>query len=98
MTASTAFAGLGTPGQPWGDAERAQWRSRLVRHRRYADDVVPRIERLRARARGEEPPRDAFDDALDALLAQAAADDAASNGSGDAAAESDPDTDDPRPV
>ena len=49
MTASTAFAGLGTPGQPWGDAERAQWRSRLVRHRRYADDVVPRIERLRAR-------------------------------------------------
>lgn len=48
MTASTAFAGLGTPGQPWGEAERAQWRSRLVRHRRYADDVLPRIERLHA--------------------------------------------------
>ena len=62
------------------------------------DDPQSLIERLRARARGEEPPRDAFDDALDALLAQAAADDAASNGSGDAAAESDPDTDDPRPV
>ncbi len=37
---------IGTPGVPWGDAERAQWLSRQVRQRSYADDVVSAIERL----------------------------------------------------
>ena len=44
MTDSATFADIGTPGQPWGEPERAQWRSRLVRQRRHADDVIPRIE------------------------------------------------------
>ncbi len=50
------------------------------------DDPAALVARLQARARGEEPPRDAFDDALDALLK----------------AENDPDAgdapEDPRPV
>jgi len=40
---------IGTPGQPWGEAERAAWLSRQVRQRSYADDVLAPIERLRAR-------------------------------------------------
>lgn len=39
---------IGTPGQPWGDAEKAQWLSRQVRHRSYVDDVLSTIDRLRA--------------------------------------------------
>ena len=37
---------IGTPGTPWGAAERAQWLSRQVRHRSYNDDVVRAVERL----------------------------------------------------
>jgi hypothetical protein len=40
---------IGTPGKPWGDAEKAQWRSRQHRQRSYADDVVGAIDRLRDR-------------------------------------------------
>ncbi len=40
---------IGTPGVPWGDAERDQWRNRQVRSRRYADDVVPVVDALRTR-------------------------------------------------
>lgn len=43
------FYPIGTPGQAWGDTERAQWRARQVRQRSYADDVLPRIAQLRAR-------------------------------------------------
>lgn len=39
---------IGTPGTPWGPAEKALWRSRQQVQRRYADDVLPVIERLRA--------------------------------------------------
>jgi hypothetical protein len=39
---------VGTPGQPWGDAERATWLSRQTRQRSYAADVLTAIERLRA--------------------------------------------------
>lgn len=46
MTAPTAQYPIGTPGVPWGDAERAQWLSQQVRQRSYGDDVVPAIERL----------------------------------------------------
>ncbi len=45
----TAFYPVGTPGQPWGPAEFAEWRSRQIRHRSYATDVLGAIERLRAR-------------------------------------------------
>lgn len=52
------------------------------------DDPQALIARLRARAAGEAPPRDAFDEALDELLTQAASDDDGAEGS----------SDDPRPV
>lgn len=45
----TGFYPIGTPGQSWGAADIAQWRSRQVRRRSYADDVLSAIERLRAR-------------------------------------------------
>ena len=32
---------IGTAGQPWGAAEREQWRSQQTRKRSYADDVLP---------------------------------------------------------
>ena len=40
------FYPVGTPGQPWGDAERAQWRARQVRQRSYADDVLAAVDYL----------------------------------------------------
>ena len=49
-----AFYPIGTPGQPWGAAEKADWLSRQVRHRSYADEVVSVIERLRTRFDVEE--------------------------------------------
>lgn len=43
---SSAVYPVGTPGRAWGDAERDQWRARQSRHRRYDQDVLPRIEAL----------------------------------------------------
>jgi len=40
---------VGTPGRPWGTADIAAWRSRQVRQRSYAADVLAVIERLRPR-------------------------------------------------
>jgi len=40
------FYPVGTPGQPWGDAEREAWRARQVVQRRYADDVVAALNAL----------------------------------------------------
>lgn len=44
-----SFYPIGTPGQPWGPAEKAVWRAQQTRRRSYADDVLAAIERLRAR-------------------------------------------------
>jgi hypothetical protein len=49
MTSTYASAPIGTPGQPWGQAEKAEWLSRQVRQRSYAEDVVARIDALRTR-------------------------------------------------
>lgn len=38
---------IGTPGVPWGAAERARWRGTQGRRRSYADEVVAVIERLK---------------------------------------------------
>lgn len=46
---SDAFYPIGTPGQPWGEAERAEWLGRQHRQRSYVDDVVGEIEALRER-------------------------------------------------
>jgi hypothetical protein len=43
---SAHFYPIGTPGQPWGDAERAAWRARQQPQRSYHDDVVAALERL----------------------------------------------------
>ena len=40
---------IGTPGQAWGDAERATWLARQVRRRSYVDEVASAIDRLRDR-------------------------------------------------
>lgn len=40
---------IGTAGQPWGAAERTEWRSRQSRKRSYASDVLTVIDRLRSR-------------------------------------------------
>lgn len=47
MQSAAAFYPIGTPGQPWGAPEKAQWRARQVVQRSYADEVVGRIEALR---------------------------------------------------
>jgi hypothetical protein len=49
MTAAPAPYPIGTPGVPWGEAERAEWLSRRVRYRSHGDDVVKTIERLSQR-------------------------------------------------
>jgi hypothetical protein len=38
---------IGTPGLPWGDDERTQWRAGQARKRSHADEVVAAIEHLR---------------------------------------------------
>jgi len=40
---------IGTAGQPWGRAEREEWRSRQSKQRSYVVDVLDVTERLRAR-------------------------------------------------
>ncbi|HEY0180751.1 MAG TPA: M14 family metallocarboxypeptidase [Dokdonella sp.] len=49
MTTTAEPYPIGTPGRPWGDAEKAAWRARQARRRSYEDDVLTAIERLRAR-------------------------------------------------
>ncbi len=47
MMTQTAYP-IGTPGQPWGEAEVAAWRARQRVQRSYEMDVLRRIESLRA--------------------------------------------------
>jgi hypothetical protein len=49
MTSTSVFFAIGTPGQPWGAAEKAEWLARQVRRRSYAEEVVARIDALRTR-------------------------------------------------
>lgn len=46
---SSSFYPIGTPGVPWGAAEKAAWLSRQSRKRSYEEDVLRVIESLRAR-------------------------------------------------
>lgn len=43
------FYPIGTPGQPWGAAERDQWLARQVRRRSYTSEVLDRLAPLRDR-------------------------------------------------
>ncbi len=45
MIAQT-FQPLGTPGVPWGDAEKQQWRARQRKQRSYVDEVVNKLNTL----------------------------------------------------
>ena len=42
------FYPIGTPGQAWGDTERALWKTRQQRLRSHQDDVVAAVEKLAA--------------------------------------------------
>lgn len=52
-TAPTPYP-IGTPGTPWGDAERAEWLSRQTRQRSYESEVLSVVEGLGARFDVEE--------------------------------------------
>lgn len=43
------FYPIGADGQPWGRAQVDAWRARQSRHRRFDQDVVPRIDAISAR-------------------------------------------------
>ncbi|GHD70309.1 hypothetical protein GCM10007164_14930 [Luteimonas padinae] len=45
----TSFHDIGTPGTPWGAAEKTAWRERQQRQRSYHDEVVAAIDALRDR-------------------------------------------------
>jgi hypothetical protein len=49
MSALRSSYPIGTPGQPWGPAEKAAWRAGQVRRRSYATEVLAEIDRLRER-------------------------------------------------
>ena len=46
---SERFYPIGTPGTPWGDAEKAEWLAGQPRRRSYQDDVVAAVDALRGR-------------------------------------------------
>mmetsp|Transcript_60633 Transcript_60633/g.130134 ORF Transcript_60633/g.130134 Transcript_60633/m.130134 type:complete len:357 (+) Transcript_60633:28-1098(+) len=46
MSAATPFP-IGTPGKPWGDAERAEWLATRSIKRSYRDEVITKIEALK---------------------------------------------------
>ena len=46
---TNTFYPIGTPGQPWGASEKAQWLARQHVQRSYAQDVLTKIDALRDR-------------------------------------------------
>ncbi|MCC7249121.1 MAG: M14 family metallocarboxypeptidase [Lysobacter sp.] len=48
MTTTQCYP-IGTPGQPWGPAEKAEWRARQPKRRSYEDEVVRAVDALRDR-------------------------------------------------
>lgn len=49
MSTTSGLPAIGTPGQPWGDEEKARWRERQRKQRSHADEVVARVDALRDR-------------------------------------------------
>lgn len=49
MTSIERFHPIGTPGQPWTDADKAEWRAQQPVKRSYVDEVLTKIGRLRDR-------------------------------------------------
>jgi len=48
MSTEPAVYPIGTPGQPWAETHKLQWRAAQKKQRSYADDVLSVIEQLRA--------------------------------------------------
>jgi hypothetical protein len=69
MSTPQPFYPIGTPGEPWGDAERAAWRARQARHRSYQADVLAAIDALRDRFDVIEYGRLAYDGEAFPLMA-----------------------------
>jgi len=46
--APTASYRIGTPGKPWGEAEKDQWRTQTQVQRSYRDEVVSKLETLKS--------------------------------------------------
>ncbi|SDZ79648.1 M14 family metallopeptidase [Microbulbifer marinus] len=69
MNTAPAFYPIGTPGTPWGEAERAEWLSRQARQRSYESEVLSAIEGLRPRFDVEEYGRLEYGDERFPLLA-----------------------------
>ncbi len=49
MTTVSRFYPIGTPGEPWGELERQQWRDMQTIKRHYQQEVVPKIHALSER-------------------------------------------------
>jgi hypothetical protein len=49
MTTTAKQYPIGTPGVPWTEAEKEQWRAAQRRQRSYAEDVLSAVDRLRDR-------------------------------------------------
>ena len=47
--AHMSFYPIGTPGQAWGDDEKAAWAKSITVKRSYADDVLSKVETLKDR-------------------------------------------------
>ncbi len=46
MTTVSRFYPIGTPGKPWGEQERQQWRTQIEKKRDYHTEVVSKIQAL----------------------------------------------------
>lgn len=44
---ASRFYPIGTPGKPWNEEERAQWRATTKIQRSYKDEVIDKIDALR---------------------------------------------------
>ena len=49
MTTEMTPYPIGTPGEPWTDSHKQQWRAAQRKQRGYAEDVLGVVERLRGR-------------------------------------------------
>lgn len=49
MTTESTPYPIGTPGEPWTETHKRQWRDAQDKHRSYADDVLSAVDRMRPR-------------------------------------------------
>ncbi|WP_043316431.1 M14 family metallocarboxypeptidase [Microbulbifer sp. HZ11] len=69
MSTPTNYYSIGSPGTPWGDAERSQWLSRQACQRSYESEVLGNIDQLRSRFDVEEYGRLEYGDESFPLMA-----------------------------